>query len=65
MEGEKPDVLLIATPEQRASLSGSELDIIAQGYAVKRTTTTGNAGSINSKNPFSHGDAKIPLQFLY
>lgn len=57
--------LVLATPEQRASMNKSELGIIAEGYVLQRAAIKGGAGAINGKNAFSHSDAKTPLQFLY
>lgn len=56
--------LILATPEQRAQLNGSDLALIAEGYALDRAAQAGSAGAINGKNAFSHVDTTTPLQFL-
>lgn len=56
--------LFLATPEQQAQLNGTELAILAEGYALDRAAVPGAAGAVNGKNAFSHTDAQTPLQFL-
>jgi len=46
------------------NVTGSDLSILAEGYAVKRAMDPRQAGAINAKNSFSRADAKTPLQFL-
>lgn len=45
--------------------AGSELDLLADGYALTRAATAGNPGAVNGKNAFSPHDSQTPLQFLY
>lgn len=45
--------------------AGSELALIAEGYALSRAASPGNPGSVNGKNAFSSHNSQIPLQFLY
>lgn len=54
----------LATPEQKAQLNGTELTVLAEGYALDRAATAGSAGAVNGKNAFSHMDTTTPLQFL-
>lgn len=56
--------MFLATPEQQAKMNGSELAILAEGYALDRAASPGAAGAVNGKNAFSHTDAQTPLQFL-
>lgn len=57
--------MVLATPQQRADLNGTETAILAEGYALSRAAVPGTAGAVNGKNAFSHTDAETPLQFLY
>jgi hypothetical protein len=45
--------------------AGSELALIAEGYALSRAASPTNPGSVNGKNAFSSHNSQIPLQFLY
>ncbi|KAI0385417.1 hypothetical protein F5Y04DRAFT_276747 [Hypomontagnella monticulosa] len=44
-------------------LQGSELDILAEGYAVRRSAQPESGGTVNFKNSFAPSDSKTPLQF--
>ncbi|KAI2462865.1 hypothetical protein F4781DRAFT_418581 [Annulohypoxylon bovei var. microspora] len=55
----------VTDPAQSQQLQGSELGVIAQGYAVKRALSQDSPGSINFKNAFAPSDSQTPLQFLY
>jgi hypothetical protein len=57
--------LALASPEQQQSLQGSDLAIIAEGYAIARGATPANPGAVNGKNAFARSDAETPLQFLW
>lgn len=45
-------------------LNGSDLAVLAEGYALGRAAVPGTAGAVNGKNAFGHTDAQTPLQFL-
>lgn len=55
---------ILATPEQQAQFSTSDLGLLAEGFALDRAATPGAAGAVNAKNAFSQADAQTPLQFL-
>lgn len=57
--------LILATPEQKAALNGTDVGILAEGYVLDRAAIPGGAGAVNGKNAFSHTDAETPLQFQY
>ncbi|KAI1107423.1 hypothetical protein F4804DRAFT_352294 [Jackrogersella minutella] len=54
----------VTDPKISQQLQGSELDVLAQGYAVKRASSPDLAG-INFQNAFAPYDSQTPLQFLY
>jgi len=58
-------VLTLSDPVRRGELNGSELAVLAEGYALARAATPDNAGAVNGKNAFSPEDAQTPLQFTY
>jgi hypothetical protein len=58
-------VLALAPADRQSEVQGSDLALIADGYALTRASTPANPGSINGKNAFSMSDSKTPLQFLY
>ena len=54
-------IISLSDPVKQGEVNGSDLAVLAEGYAVRRST----AGSVNGKNAFSPNDAHTPLQFLY
>lgn len=58
-------LVFLATPEEQAALNGTELAVLAEGYALERAATPAQAGAVNAKNAFSAADPQTPLQFLY
>lgn len=57
--------LILATPEQKAALNGTDVGLLAEGYVLDRAAVPGGAGAVNGKNAFSHTNADTPLQFQY
>ncbi|KAH8903816.1 hypothetical protein BR93DRAFT_953106 [Coniochaeta sp. PMI_546] len=57
--------LALSPPDRVAEMNGSDLAVIAEGYAIARGATPGNPGAVNGKNAFARSDAETPLQFLY
>ncbi|KAI1210507.1 uncharacterized protein F4807DRAFT_467207 [Annulohypoxylon truncatum] len=51
--------------QQQQLLQGSELGLLATGYAIQRALTPSAPGGVNFKNAFAPSDAQTPLQFLY
>jgi hypothetical protein len=58
-------VIALSPKSEQAALQSSELGVLADGYALKRLTSTAFAGSVNGKNAFGAMDSQTPLQFLY
>jgi hypothetical protein len=54
-----------ATLSPDTNKTGSQLQLMDEGYALLRATDPANAGAVNGKNAFSPADATTPLQFLY
>ncbi|KAB5513610.1 peptidase S41 family protein [Coniochaeta sp. 2T2.1] len=57
--------LALSPPDRVKEMNGSDLAVIAEGYALARGATPGNPGAVNGKNAFARSDAETPLQFLY
>lgn len=55
---------LVDSSQQR-DLRAGDLGILAEGYAISRSTDPKNAGSVNGKNSFLPGDSSTPAQFLW
>ncbi|KAE9367178.1 hypothetical protein N431DRAFT_548773 [Stipitochalara longipes BDJ] len=58
-------VIALSPSSEQATLKASELGVLADGYALKRLTSSAFAGSVNGKNAFGAKDSQTPLQFLY
>lgn len=64
--GQAAAAALALSPADRVKeMNGSDLAVIAEGYAIARGATPGNPGAVNGKNAFARSDAETPLQFLY
>ncbi|KAJ9136869.1 Peptidase S41 family protein [Pleurostoma richardsiae] len=57
--------LVLAPEADRARPNGSELEVLAEAYALSRLASAASAGAVNGKNAFTSRDALTPLQFLY
>ena len=53
------------TLQPEANVTGSELALLDEGYALTRAASPANPGAVNGKNAFMRADATTPLQFLY
>lgn len=58
-------VMFLSPESEQEALNGTELGIIAEGYAISRAANPDSPGAVNGKNAFSMTDAETPLQFLY
>ena len=56
--------MALSPPDRQEEMQGSELAILAEGYALSRASSP-TSGSVNGKNAFSSHDSKTPLEFLY
>ncbi|KXJ97054.1 hypothetical protein Micbo1qcDRAFT_229809 [Microdochium bolleyi] len=50
---------------RQTELRAGDLGVLAEGYAISRSTDPKNPGGVNGKNSFLPGDSSTPAQFLW
>ncbi|KAK3323334.1 peptidase S41 family protein [Cercophora scortea] len=55
----------VMTLDPSSNVTGSDLALMGEGYALSRAANPLRPGAVNGKNAFSRMDATTPLQFLY
>lgn len=57
-------VIRFASKTGKANMTGEELSVLSEGYAISRAMNPTPGGTVNGKNQFSPKDMQTPLQFL-
>jgi len=65
LSGAAAAVIALSDEVKQGEVNGSDLSVLAEGYAISRAANPASPGAVNGKNAFSPSDARTPLQFSY